>query len=103
LWIHSFSHEYILFPMTQQLLGSQGFLIIKTPFTITFRHTTRGRTPLDKRSARLRDLYLTTHNTHKRQSYMPPVGFKPTIPASEQFQTCALERAATGIGFVNTY
>jgi hypothetical protein len=28
------------------------------------RHTTLGRTPLDDRSARRRDLYLTTHNTH---------------------------------------
>jgi hypothetical protein len=35
-------------------------------FTITLRHTTLGGTPLDERSARRRDLYLTTHNTHKR-------------------------------------
>jgi hypothetical protein len=35
-------------------------------FTITLRHTTLGRTPLDEWSARRRDLYLTTHNTHKR-------------------------------------
>ena len=27
---------------------------------------------------------------------MPPVGFEPTIPASEQPQTYALDRAATG-------
>jgi hypothetical protein len=31
--------------------------------TIPLRHTTLGRTPLDERSARPRDLYLTTHNT----------------------------------------
>jgi hypothetical protein len=30
---------------------------------------------------------------------MPPVGFEPTIPASEQPQTYALDGAATGIGF----
>jgi hypothetical protein len=29
---------------------------------------------------------------------MPPTGFKPTIPASEQPQTHALDRVATGIG-----
>ena len=29
---------------------------------------------------------------------MPPAGFEPTIPASEQPQTHALVRAATGIG-----
>jgi hypothetical protein len=31
-------------------------------------HTTLGRTPLDEWSARRRDLYPTTYNTHKRQS-----------------------------------
>ena len=30
----------------------------------TQRRTTVGRTPLDECSARGRDLYLTTHNTH---------------------------------------
>ena len=37
----------------------------------TQRHTTVGRTPLDEWSARRRDLYLTTHNTHNRQTFMP--------------------------------
>jgi hypothetical protein len=36
-------------------------------FTITLRHTTLGRTPLDEWSARRTDLYLTTHNTDKIQ------------------------------------
>jgi hypothetical protein len=36
-----------------------------------FRHATLGRTPLDEGPARRRDLYLTTHNTHKRQTSMP--------------------------------
>jgi hypothetical protein len=61
--------------------------------------TTLGRTPLDEWPARRRDLYLTTHNTHKRQTSMPPAGFEPTIPASERPQTHALDRAATGIGW----
>ena len=43
------------------------------------RRTTVGRTPLDERSARRRDLYLTTHDTHNRQTSMPPAGFEPTI------------------------
>jgi hypothetical protein len=36
-------------------------------FTITLRHTTLGGTPLDELSAQCRDLYLTTHSTHKRE------------------------------------
>ena len=65
---------------------------------ITLRHTTLGRTPLDERSARRRDFYLTIHNTHNRQASMPPAGFELTIPASERPQTNALDRAATGTG-----
>ena len=42
----------------------------------TQRRTTVGRTPLDERSARRRDLYLTTHNTHDRQTSMPPGGIR---------------------------
>jgi hypothetical protein len=42
-------------------------------------HTQRrprvGKTPLDERSARGQDLYLTTHNIHDRQNSVPPTGF----------------------------
>ena len=84
-------------------------------FTITLRHatlrhaphsdthhtqtrTTLGRTPLNEWLARRRDLYLTTHNIHKRQTSMSPGGFEPAIPASERPQTYTIERAATGTG-----
>ena len=50
-------------------------------FTRFLDHTQRrnsvGRTPLDEWLARRTDLYLTTHNTHNRQTSMPPVGFEP--------------------------
>ena len=49
----------------------------------TRRCSTVGRIPLDERSARRRDLYLTTHDTHSRQISMPPVGFEPKISAGE--------------------
>ena len=68
----------------------------------TQRRTTVGRTPLDERSARRRDLYLTTHDTHNRQISMPPVGFEPTISAGEWPQTDALDRVATGNGTVTS-
>jgi len=38
--------------------------------------TTVGRTPLDEWSARRKDLYLTTHNTHNRQTSMSPGGIR---------------------------
>jgi hypothetical protein len=81
--------------MARQPLGVLGGLIIEASRSHCFRHTTLGRTPLDKGPARHRYLYLTTHNTHKRQTSMPPVGFKPTIPTIERPQTHALDGAAT--------
>jgi hypothetical protein len=86
------------FAMALQPLGGLGRRIFRG-FTITlFRHTTLGRAPLDEGPARRRDLYLTKHNTHKRQTSMPPVGFERTILVSERPQTHALDRTDTGIG-----
>ena len=45
-----------------------------------------GMTPLDEGSTRRRDLYLTAHDTHKRQIFIPLTGFEPAIPANEQPQ-----------------
>jgi len=72
-------------------------------FTKILNHATRrtavGRTPLDEGSARSRDHYLTTRNTHNRQTSMPEVGFEPTVSAGERPQTHTLDRVATGTGF----
>ena len=43
-------------------------LFILTCLRTVFRRATVGRIPLDEWSARRRDLYLTTHNTHNRQT-----------------------------------
>jgi hypothetical protein len=59
----------------------------------TQRRSTFDRTPLDERSARRRDLYLTTHDTHNRQIFMPPVGFEPTISVAHDL-TSALRPLA---------
>jgi len=46
--------------------------------------TTVGKIPLDDRSVRRRDLYLTTHNTHNRQTSIFPAGFEPNMSAGER-------------------
>jgi len=70
--------------------------VMASSFTRFLDHTQRritvGRTPLDERSARRTDLYLTTHNTHNTQTSMPRMGFEPTISAGERPQTYALDR-----------
>ena len=76
--------------------------VMASPFVRSLDHTQRrttvGRTSLDECSARCTDLYLTTHNTHNRQTFMPPTGFKPSISGGKRPQTYALDRAATGTG-----
>jgi len=65
---------------------SARFLVMASPlrgFTITLiGRITLGRTPLGEWSARYRDLYLSTHNTHKRQTSnpqsQPASGRRPT-------------------------
>ena len=50
----------------------------------THRYTTVCRTPLDEWSARRRDLYLTTHNTHNRH----PCPRWYSNPRSQQASGC---------------
>jgi len=45
----------------------------------------------------------TTHNRHKRQTFVPSVGFKSTIPATEQLQIHALGATTTGIILFHVY
>ena len=59
-------------------LVSQGLLISEAIRSHSVRHTTVGRTPLDERSARHRDLYLTIHS---RQTSMPPGGIRTRNPS----------------------
>jgi len=72
--------------LTFRLLMS--YIYMEHPFLMFLDHTQRrstvGRTPLDEWSARHRDLYLTTHDTHNRQISIPPVGFEPKISAGER-------------------
>jgi len=42
-------------------------------------HNDTKTIPLDEWSAHRRNFYLTTHNTHTRQTSMPPAGFESTI------------------------
>jgi len=88
-----FSNEYFFLPWHNSPSGPspshyQGF-------KIPLRHTTLGRTPLNEWSARHRNLYPTTHNTHNRQISMPSAWFEPQIPASERPETHSLDRATT--------
>jgi len=70
-------------------------------FEITLRHATLGRTPLDEFSARRRELYLTPHNIHDRQTSMHPAVFETALPASERPQTHTFDCASIEIDLIN--
>jgi len=59
---------------------------------------TLARTPLDKASARHRNIYQTIHNIHKRQRSMHLAGFIFHIPNKRVVIDNALARASTWIG-----
>ena len=71
-------------------------------FTITFRHNTPGRIPLDEGSAQRRDLYLPTYNNHKRHIHAPgdirTHNLRTRAAANE-----VLDRTATGIVHYGRY
>jgi hypothetical protein len=88
----------LIFSVAQHTHSGLGRLVIEVSGSHANRHTVLGRTLLHEGSARCRDLYLTTHNTHKGQISMFPAGFEPAIPASERLQTYNLDPVNTGIG-----
>ena len=102
LYINDFPHVFQKQMFSFFLWGCDPTRAMASSFLMfldhTQRRTTVGNTPLNEWSARRRDLYLTTHNTHNRQTSMPPAGFEPTVSAGERPQTYALDRAATGTG-----
>jgi len=77
--------------------------------TSTWQHTTltTERHPCPRRdskpqpqqaSARSRDLYVTTHNTHNRQTPMPPGGIRAHNPSRLAAADLRLRPRASGIG-----
>jgi len=82
--------KYIFF----KFIDSQGLLIVE----ISRSHSD---TPHSVGLLWRSDRPVAAHNTRKRQTFMPPAGFEPAIPASELQQTHALERDTTEIGTEN--
>ena len=88
--------SFLFWPLSIYILWVKR-VIFAPDYTQWHTHTIHT-TSLFEGSACRRDLYLTTHNTHKRQTSILPMGFEPAIPASERPQAYALDRMSTGIG-----
>jgi hypothetical protein len=83
--------------------AGQRLLFFEALRSYSFRRTTLGRTPLEEWSALHKDVYLTSHNTHARNTPKSPEGFAPAIPPSERLQTHALDCVATGIASIGDW
>ena len=75
-----------------------GRLVVEVSRSHAVRHTISGRTPLNGWSALRRGRYLQNTQQTQEKTLMPSEGFEPTIPAIKLPQTCALDRAANGMG-----
>jgi hypothetical protein len=81
---------FFFLPMAQQPLVGQGFLIIEASRSHSDTSHSVGLLWTSDQPRR-RDLYLTTHNIHKRQTFMPPGGIRTRNPS---------KRVETGISAV---
>jgi ABC-type protease/lipase transport system fused ATPase/permease subunit len=86
--LHSVVYYLVLTTLYVLIVG------VGVTFHLVTLNETVSKTPLHGGSGLCRDLNLTTHNTHKRQISISPMGFEPTIPASERQHKHALNYAA---------
>ena len=91
--------EYIFLLWLFGTMPGHDFTLRDSTVTLS-GYTTLGMPPLNKLSARFRDIYLTRHKIKKRWVSLTPAGFEPTIPPTDRPQIHTLDRAATGIGSV---
>ena len=106
LWDYLYSSplkdSQYFFPMAQQPPVGQGLHFIEALRSHSDTPHSVGLFWMRDRSLELSS-YLTTHNTHNRQTFMPLAGLEPAVTESERWQTDALDRAATGIGFTTIF
>jgi hypothetical protein len=91
----------VSFPLALRPNSDHGLVILEAFLDQTQRRNTVGRTPLDEWSAYRRHLYLTTHNTHNRQTSMPPGAIRTHDLSRRAAADLALDNAATGTGYHN--
>ena len=88
----SFSLPFLVLPLVLTHCRCRGLLLHPITLSDTHEHSS-GR-----EVGRRRDLCLTTHSIHKRQSPTPSAEFEKAIPVSELPQACTSDRVITGIG-----
>jgi hypothetical protein len=81
------SFALVSFPHGTQPPVGHSLHILEVSRSHSVRHTIFSRTPLDELSARRRNFYLTTHNSHNKQISIPAAGFQPAIPTCGPPQT----------------
>ena len=88
IWNATLKSLLVLYSFPNGSIALADLSIIISRVSITFRHTTLSRTPLEDWSALRSDIYLKTHNNHNRQTDIHvPAGFKPQFPQTSSRPT----------------
>jgi len=98
LFIRRIEVFFLSFFLSFLVLTSVYLFLVSVEFIVALitleAHTHSGRTSLDEGSARRRDLYLTTHNTQRKEKSMPQRNSNPQYrQASGGKPTPSLESA----------
>ena len=72
-------------------------------FWITHNDIPRSVGLLCRRDRPVPEICTWQHNTHKRQTSMPPAGFESAVTESDRRPTLALDCSATGIATLTSY
>jgi hypothetical protein len=91
-FILSFPLPFLSLPLVLTHCRCRGLLLHLITLSDTHEYSS-GR-----EVGRRRDLCLTTHSIHKRQSSTPSAAFEKAIPASELSQAYTSDRVTSGIG-----
>ena len=93
-----FIYLFIYFAVALRPNAGHSLLILEVSRSHTTTHHSRQDSSGRVISSSQR--HLPDNTQHSQQTFMPLVGFEPTISVGERPQTYALDRTATGTGWI---
>ena len=94
-------YPVVLITIISFFLSPSSFYLTRLGVWVIIHFITHNETPQSVGLLWTRDRPVAEANKqHSQQTSMPPAGFEPAIPAGDRLQTLALDRSASGIGWL---